>query len=104
MEEVNEKKLPQIMIQNKGSFTKVFVDGKELNGVKSVSFLHNSQENNRIPILKIELLAEQICLDTAQIFDLPDVYHPFYVSSSKLIQLGILTEDQFNECLEKGLL
>jgi len=95
--------LPQVIIQNKGRVTRVFVDGEELNGVRSIEFLHDSQ-NNGFPIVKIGLLADQICLETAQVFALPDVYHPFYVSSSKLVELGILTEDKLNELLLKGLL
>lgn len=97
------KKLPKILIQNKGRVTKVFVDGEELNGVKSVSFSHNARDEG-LPDVNIELTAEQICLETAQIFALPEVYHPYYVSSDKLIELGVLTRSQFEELLNKELL
>ena len=94
---------PIIKIENNGCCTKVYVDGKELNGVKNISFLHDRGKDD-CPILRIELLAEQISIKTSQIFALPEVYHPFYVSSDKLVNLGILTYDQLNDLLEKKLL
>ena len=83
----------------KECITKIYVDGVELNGVRKISFLHN-RGRDAYP----ELLAEQICLETAQIFALPEVYHPYYVSSDKLVKLGILTHSQLNELLNKKLL
>lgn len=95
--------LPQIHIENKGCVTKVYVDGVELNGVRRVSFLHD-REKDDCPVLRIELLAEQITIDTAQIFALPEAYHPFYVSADKLIKLGILTNETLNTLLARKLL
>lgn len=94
---------PSVHIENKGVVTRVYVDGKELNGIKSIEFLHSKSINSR-PVLKIELLAERISIDTAQVFELPEIYHPFYVSTDKLVQAGVITNDQVNELLEKGLL
>ena len=87
----------------KECITKIYVDGVELNGVRKISFLHN-RGRDAYPVLRIELLAEQICLETAQIFALLEVYHPYYVSSDKLVKLGILTHSQLNELLNKKLL
>ena len=96
----NRLSFPKIHIENKGRVTKVYVDGKMLNGIRSINFLHNGEKDGR-PILRIELLAEQISIDTAQTFDLPEVYRPYYVSSDKLVSAGILTYDQLNNLLEK---
>lgn len=98
-----ENNLPSVRIENRGALTKVYVDGEELHGVKSIEFLHDKTVKS-FPILKIELLAESISIDTNMVFELPEFYHPFYVASDKLIEAGILTNDQFNELLEKGLL
>ena len=97
------EKLPQVVIQNKGRVTKVFVDGEELKGVKSVKFSHCARDTEP-PVVNIELLAEQLRLETAQIFALPEVYRPYYVSSDKLVELGILTQNQLDELLSRGLL
>lgn len=100
---IDTEKLPRIVIQNKGRVTKVFVDGEELKGVKRVKFSHGALDTE-FPIVNVELLAEQIRLETAQIFALPEVYHPYYVSSDKLVELGILKQSQLDELLNKGLL
>lgn len=102
---LDEKKLPlpQIHIENKGCVTKVYVDGVELKSVRRLSFLHD-KEKDTFPVLRIELLVEQISIDTAQIFALPEAYHPFYVSADKLIKLGVLTNEQLNTLLESKLL
>lgn len=99
--EENRLQAPQIHIQNHRGVTKVYVDGKELRGVTRVEFSHACKESN-FPVLKVDLLAEQICIDSAQIFALPDVYHPYYVSADKLMELGIITLEQLNELLEKN--
>ena len=97
------EKLPQVVIRNKGRVTKVFVDGEKLKGVKGVKFSHGALDTE-FPIVSIELLAGQLRLETAQIFALPEVYHPYYVSSDKLVELGILTQNQLDELLCRGLL
>lgn len=99
--------LPTIHIENNGSLTKVFIDGKEVEGVVSVTFSHSAYQNDRIPVVRLELMADKIHIGTHQVFELPDVYRPFYVSTNKLIETGVLTEAQeaqLDELLEKGLL
>lgn len=95
--------LPAVHIENKGAVTSVYVDGKRLKGVKNIEFLHDKTARN-FPVLKIGLMAERVTIDTAQVFELPEIYHPFYVSSDKLIEAGILTLNQLNELVDKGLL
>lgn len=100
---MNKRDLPTVRIENKGSVTKVYVDGEELNGVRRVEFSHDKTVKD-FPVLKLDILAERVSIDSPQIFDLPEIYHPFYVSSSKLIDAGILTLDQLNKLVDKGLL
>lgn len=97
-------KLPIIHIVNKGSLTKVCVDGKELRGTTSVEFSHSIHQNKAFPIVKIGLQAEKVCIDTAQVFALPEIYHPFYVSVDKLVKAGVLTYEELNRLLENGSL
>lgn len=96
--------LPTIDIKNEGSLTKIFMDGKEVEGVVNITFSHSAHQNNRLPVVKLELLADKVHIGTHQVFELPEIYHPFYVSSDKLVKAGVLTEDQLNDLLEKGLL
>ena len=95
---------PTIDIENTGSLTRVFLNGEEVEGVVSVAFSHSVREHKSFPTVKVELLAEKVHIGTHQVFDLPDIYHPFYVSSDKLIEAGILTMDQLNELVDKGML
>lgn len=37
-------KLPNIRIENKGCLTKIYVDGKELDGVRRVNFVHDREK------------------------------------------------------------
>lgn len=95
---------PVIHIENTGSLTKVLLNGEEIEGVVSIAFSHSVREHKSFPTVKLELLAEKVHIGTHQVFDLPDIYHPFYVSSEKLIEAGILTNDQLNELVENGVL
>ena len=100
MENLN---LPKVTIKNNGAVTNVFVDGKEIRGVRGIEFLHN-HEKDHLPVLRISLLADQITIDTPVLFDLPEVYWPHYVSTDKLISAGVLTQDRLNELIEQGAL
>lgn len=95
---------PTIHIENTGSLTRVFLNGKEVDGVVSIAFSHSVYKHKHFPTVKLELMADKVHIGTHQIFDLPDIYHPFYVSSDKLVEAGILTEEKLNDLLEKGLL
>ncbi len=100
MENLN---LPKVTIKNNGAVTNIFVDGKEIRGVRGIEFLHN-REKDHLPVLRISLLADQITIDTPVLFDLPEVYWPHYVSADKLISAGVLTQDRLNELIEQGAL
>ena len=101
---MSKQTFPTIQIENTGTLTKVFLDGEEVEGVVSIAFSHSIHEYKKVPTVKIELMAEKVHIGTHQIFDLPDIYHPFYVSSEKLIEAGVLTIDQLNELVDKGML
>ena len=96
--------LPTIHIENTGSLTKVFLNCEEIEGVVSIAFSHSVYEHKSFPTVRIELMADKVHIGTHQIFALPDIYHPYYVSSYKMVEAGVLTEDQLNALLEKGLL
>ncbi len=95
---------PIIHIENTGSLTKVFLNGKQIDGVVSIAFSHSVYEHKKFPTVKIELMADKVHIGTHQIFDLPDIYHPYYVLSDRLVEAGVLTEEQLNDLLEKKLL
>jgi hypothetical protein len=71
-----EKNVPHIQIIQDGIATKVYVDGTELDGVRKVSFEH---EGGKEPVLKIDLMAADITVDTTKIPALPEIFKPFYV-------------------------
>ena len=96
--------LPTIHIENTGSLTKVFLNGEEIEGVVSIAFSHSVYEHKSFPTIRIELMADKVHIGTHQVFDLPDIYRPYYVSSDKLIEAGVLTYDQLNELVEQGKL
>lgn len=101
---MEKPQFPTIHIENAGSLTKVLLNGEEVEGVVSIAFSHSVYEHKSFPTVKIELMADKVHIGTHQMFDLPDIYHPFYVSSDKLINAGVLTIDQLNELVEKGML
>lgn len=94
---------PVVRIENKGSVTHVYIDGEDLKGVRSIQFVHDKSKSSR-PVLRGDLFAERIILDTALVPELPEIYHPYYVSTTKLEEAGILAIDQLNDLLKKGLL
>ncbi len=96
--------LPTIDIKNDGMLTKVFIDGREVEGIVSITFSHSIYQNNHVPVVRLELMADKVHIGTHQIFELPEIYYPFYVSSDNLVKAGVLTNDQLNDLLEKGLL
>lgn len=101
---MDKPQFPTIHIENTGSLTKVLLNGEEVEGVVSIAFSHSVYERKSFPTVKIELMADKVHIGTHQIFELPEIYHPFYVSSDKLIEAGILTSGQLDELVEKGML
>lgn len=87
-----QTKIPHIAIKIDGVDTKILIDGKELEGVRSYCL---SQDTiTRVPILKIDLLAMDLSIDTKLIPALPEPYQPYYVSLTELINKGIITEEK----------
>ena len=69
---------PEIVIKTDGPRTKIFVDGKKLEGVKGYRLTQDVRENNSLPVLQIDLAATNLTLETECIPELPDMYKPFY--------------------------
>lgn len=87
-----QTKIPHIEIKIDGIVPKILIDGKELKGVRSYCLSQNVI--TRVPILKIDLLAMNLSIDTKLIPALPEPYQPYYVSLTELINKGIITEEQ----------
>lgn len=96
---------PHVQIKNEGPVTEVYVDGTKLAGVESVKFVHDPKHSaNHQPTLEIRLLTEKITIDAPVGPSLPEIYHPAYVSSWKLVEAGIITLDELNQLVMDGLL
>lgn len=96
---------PQVEIKTTDTITKVFIDGNEVRGVGRIEFVHDrNTEESSIPVLRIDVIAARMSIDTALVPELPAPFRGFYVSSRKLENLGIITNDQLNDLLGKGLL
>ena len=91
---MGEFKLPQVSIESKGAFTKVFINGKEVEGVTRVQFIHDRNDHGSLPRLSIELLTEKITLKTDQVPALPEIYAPYYIATQELLAAGIVTENE----------
>lgn len=84
--------VPHIEIKIDGLNTKILIDGKELKGIRSYCLSQDSIK--KVPILKIELLAMDLSIDTKLIPALPEPYQPYYISLTDLIGKGIIIEEQ----------
>ena len=71
--------IPHIEIRTRGTRTHIFIDGKELNGVRKVSFTQDASEASGIPILQLQLDASDMTLNVKRIPELPDVFKSWYV-------------------------
>lgn len=67
---------PHIEINQNGAIAEIFIDGKKLNGVRKIGFEYECK--NHAPVLKLELLATDMTIDTQVIPELPEVYKGFY--------------------------
>ncbi len=72
--------IPHIEIKQDGVFTKVFVDGKELHGIRNICFRHSVDDMDSVPVLKIDLIACDVDIDTRIVPDLPEFFKPYYVA------------------------
>ena len=64
-----------IEIKQNDMKTEVFINGRKIEGVRKVSFEHDSAKR---PILQLEFLATDTTIDCIRIPELPDAVKPFY--------------------------
>lgn len=95
--------LPAVQIRNDGCRTSIYVEGKKLEGVTRLEFIHDAKDGH-IPKLRLDLMADPLCIDSICIPDQPERYFPSYVSTLKLEEAGVLTLEELNELLAKGVL
>ena len=76
MNEIKKEK-PHILIKvdEDSSITRLFIDGKEIDGVRRLRF---DQTAGKLPILNIDLIAFDMEIDGRFIPALPDIFRPFY--------------------------
>ena len=69
--------MAHIIIKNDGSIdgTKIFIDGKEVEGICRVEFIH---QGGKFPVVRFEMTADSISIDTCIIPELTEIYKPFY--------------------------
>ena len=91
---------PSVCIENEGSITKVYVNGKEIEGVTGIQFVHDKNAYGDWPKMSIELMTQKVTLKTRQVPELPEFYAPFYVAIDDLLEAGIITEDRLEKFLE----
>lgn len=91
------KEVPHIEIKIDGIKPTILIDGKELEGIRSYCLSQDFE--TKVPILKIELLAMELSMDTNTLPILPEPYQPYYVSKAELVEKGIVTKERLNECL-----
>lgn len=85
---------PEIIIKTDGiTGTKIFVDGKKLEGVVGFRFTQSYKDNNGLPVLQIDLKATNVTLDAKMIPTLPEPFKGRYLSISSLINSGILSPE-----------
>lgn len=75
--------MASIRIETNGVTAKIYVDEKEVPGVRRYSVEH---EAGNIPIVQLDLVGTDLTVDGNQIIpELPEVFKPFY---------GLITEEQ----------
>lgn len=69
--------IPKIRIKQWGTRTLVYMDDKQIRGVRGIHFERTT--NDDLPILKLDILAANMELDCVAVPELPDVFKDFYV-------------------------
>lgn len=85
---------PEIKIITDGKKSEIFVDGKKLEGVIGYKVVHSTKDEHALPRLQIDLRATNVTLDADMIPALPEPFSSFYVSKHKLIESGVVTQEQ----------
>ena len=76
---MHSSEIPHIEIRTQGTTTHVFIDGKELNGVRKISFIQDASEASRVPRVQFELDATDMVLNVKRIPELPEAFKEWYV-------------------------
>lgn len=84
-------KTSKINIQTEGVHARIIVDGHEIKGVRGYSISHNAEG---IPIIQLSLFGTDMTFDSDMVPALPEPFSGFYVSVQKLIDSGLVSEEQ----------
>lgn len=69
--DIKESRLAHVSIARENGLTTVTLDGDKLHGVRSVAF---TQEAGGLPILNIQLVCEQVAIDSPCLMHIPAIY------------------------------
>ena len=67
--------MAKILIESDGIHGRLYIDGEEVKDVLCIGYSH---EGGRIPVLRVDLLADSVSIDSDLVPQLPDIYKPFY--------------------------
>lgn len=95
---------PEVEIEACGCTTRVYINGKEVEGIAGVIFSHDKNAGHGLPSLKLELLPSKLEINSCAVLELPDIFRGSYISAHRLHELGILTYSQQMEMVRKGIL
>lgn len=72
--------MPEIKIVQDGCCsTRVFIDGHEIHGIRKLSFERDAAAQDKVPVLRLDLMAADMTVDFPGVPELPDVLKPYYV-------------------------
>ncbi len=69
------------VVSEKNGTTHLYQDGKEIHGIKSLSFSHDAMTDK--PELKVIFADDDIEIDSYVVPELPEFYKPFYKKKSQ---------------------
>lgn len=91
VKEDKQVKTSKINIHTEGTNARIIVDGHEVKGVTGYSISHDAAGT---PLIQLSLLGTDMTFDSDMIPALPESYNGLYVSKQKLIDSGLISEDQ----------
>ncbi len=74
--------IPKVEIKNRGITTKIFIDGQEIDHVRSVHFSHEA--GGELPVLSIQFVAADLYLDGEFVPALPEPFDKWYERKATL--------------------
>lgn len=93
MPESEVRTMANIRIVTVGMFTRVFIDDKEVDGIRKIDF---SQEPGKVPTVKLDLLADKMTIDSPALLALPEVYQGSYEHKKVAVSAGTETAEYTN--------